>query len=129
MLQRFIASVLFIAAGASNLAAQGLGQQGQGQPAIMKQEQLTVRVTGDDDQPAPPHLTVQLLSISGSSVDIRTTDGTGTVRFERLVPARYKVRVSGDGILTAEIDDIDMTDSGANLTQYVRVHRTAGNVD
>ena len=129
MLQRFIASVLFIAAGASNLVAQGLGQQGQGQPAIMKQEQLTVRVTGDDDQPAPPRLTVQLLSISGSSVDIRTTDGTGTVRFERLVPAKYKVRVSGDGILTADLDDIDMTDSGANLTQYVRVHRTAGNVD
>src|SRR2546430_12216490 len=91
MFQRILTCFRLAAACAPNLLAQGLGQQGQGQPAIMKQEQLTVRVTGDDDQPAPPHLTVQLLSISGSSVDIRTTDGTGTVRFERLAPARYKV--------------------------------------
>jgi Tfp pilus assembly protein PilF len=71
----------------------------------------------------PPNVRVELLSIFGSSVEIGATDTSGIVRFTRLTPAKYKVRVTGDGIVTTESGDIDMTDSGPSVTEFVRVKR------
>ncbi len=124
MLQRIFTCFLLAAACAPNLLAQGQSQgQSPGQPQIMTQEQLTVRVAFEDDTPVPPNLSVELLSIYGSSVDIRATDASGTVRFTRLAPAKYKVRITGAGIVTTESGEIDMTDSGPNVTEYVHVRR------
>lgn len=43
--------------------------------------------------------------------------------FSRLEPAKYKLRVSGDGVITTESGVLDMTDSGPNLTEHVRMRR------
>jgi hypothetical protein len=48
----------------------------------------------------------------------------GTCRFRRLTPAKYKVRISGPGVVTAESGEIDMTDSGPSITESVRVQRS-----
>jgi len=120
MLQRVSTCFLLAAACAPNLLAQG---QSQGQPQIMTQEQLTIRVAFEDDRPVPPNLRVELLSIYGSSVDIRTTDTSGTAHFTGLTPAKYRVRVTGAGIVTTESGEIDMTSSGPSVTEYVRVRR------
>jgi Tfp pilus assembly protein PilF len=89
----------------------------------MTQEQLTVRVAFEDDRPVPPDLRVELLSIYGSTVDIRATDVSGTVRFTRLTPAKYRVRITGAGIITTESGEIDMTASGPEVTEYMHVRR------
>jgi Tfp pilus assembly protein PilF len=122
MLQRVFVYLLLAAACAPNLLAQGPGQgQSQGPPQIITQSQLTVRVAFEDGSAAPPNLRVELLSIYGSSVDIRSTDTSGTVSFTRLAPAKYKVRITGAGIVTTESDEIDMTASGPSVTEHVRV--------
>src|SRR5262249_33590248 len=101
------------------------GRQLQGQnpspPQITTQEQLTVRVSFEDDHPVRPGIRVQLLSIYGSSIDIRATDSSGTVTFIGLAPAKYKARVLGDGVVPTESDEIDLTDSGPHMTEFVRV--------
>lgn len=89
------------------------------------EEQLTVRVTYDDDRAAPANLRVELMSAYGGSIQTRTTDGFGSVIFGRLQPAKYKLRVSGDGVVTTETGEVDMTASGPNITEYVRVRRVA----
>src|SRR2546430_184155 len=122
MLQRVFTCVLLAAACAPQVLAQG-------QPRIATEEQLTVRVTFEDDRRAPPDVRVELLSIYGSSVDIRATDDSGTVRFTHVTPAKYKVRISGAGIVTTESGEIDMTASGPNLTEYVRVRRDPSSRD
>src|SRR5215813_9550117 len=103
------------------------GRQLQGQnpspPQITTQEELTVRVSFEDDHPVPPGIRVQLLSIYGSSIDIRATDSSGTVTFIGLAPAKYKARVLGDGVVPTESDEIDLTDSGPHMTEFVRVKR------
>jgi Tfp pilus assembly protein PilF len=109
MLRRFFTCIVLITTGVA--------------PVLAQEEQLTVRVTYDDDRPAPANLRVELLVIQGSNVETRTTDGFGSVFFTRLQPAKYKLRVSGDGVVTTEIAEVDMTGSGPNLTQYVRVRR------
>ena len=118
MLQRFFTGVLLIAACAVQLRAQAPSP-----PQIMTQEQLTVRIAFEDDRPVPPNLRVELLSIYGSSVEIGATDTSGTVRFTRLSPATYKVRITGDGIVTTESGEIDMTNSGPSVTEFVHVRR------
>src|SRR5437016_2966792 len=118
MLQRLFTCVLLAAACAPQLLAQG-------QPRIATEGQLTVRVVFENDRPASPDLRVELLSVYGSSVDSRATDTSGTVRFSRLTPAKYKLRVSGAGIVTTESGEIDMTSSGPNVTEYVHVRRDA----
>jgi tetratricopeptide (TPR) repeat protein len=95
--------------------------QGQAAP----EEQLTVRVTYEDDRPATANLRVELLSAYGSSVAIRTTDGYGSVVFTHLQPAKYRLRVSGEGVVTTEGGELDMGSSGPNVTQYVRVRKVA----
>ncbi len=98
-------------------------------PQIVTQEQLTIRVSFEDDRPVPPNIRVELLSIFGSSVEIGATDTSGTVRFTHLTPAKYKVRVTGDGIVTTESGDIDLSDSGPSVTEFVRVRRTQPTMD
>jgi Tfp pilus assembly protein PilF len=120
MLQRVFACILLAAACASNLLAHG---QSLGQPQIITQQQLTVRVTFEDDRSVPPNFRVELLSAYGSSVDSRETDTSGTVRFSRLDPAKYKLRITGTGIVTTDSREIDLTTSGPNVTEYVRVRR------
>ncbi len=120
MLQRVFACFVLAAACTPNLLAQA---QAPGAPQITTQQQLTARVTFEDDRPVPPNVRVELLSAYGSSVDSRVTDTSGTVRFSRLDPAKYKLRVSGTGIVTTESREIDMTTSGPNVTEYVRVRR------
>ena len=115
MLQRVFICFL-LATCAPNLLAQG-------QPQIVTEQQLTVRAVFEDDRPVPPDLRVEVLSIYGSTVDIRATDVSGTVRFTRLSPAKYRVRITGAGIVTTESGEIDMTASEPNLTEYVRVRR------
>src|ERR1700746_609666 len=78
--------------------------QGQAAP----EEQLTVRVTYEDDRPATANFRVELLSAYGSSVAIRTTDGYGSVVFTHLQPAKYRLRVSGEGVVTTEGGELDM---------------------
>jgi Tfp pilus assembly protein PilF len=113
MLRRFFFCVLLTASCTTTVLAQA-----------NPEEQLTVRVTyDDDDRTALANLRVELLSIYGSSIETRTTDGLGAVVFSRLRPAKYKLRVSGDGVITTETGELDMSDSGPNLTEYVRVHR------
>src|ERR1700737_1771808 len=118
MLQRVFTCFLLAAACAPSLLAQGQSQ-GQG----MTQEQLMVRVAFEDGRPVPPDLRVELLSIYGSTVDIRATDVSGTVRFTRLTPAKYRVRITGAGIITTESGEIDMTASGPEVTEYMHVRR------
>jgi Tfp pilus assembly protein PilF len=40
-----------------------------------------------------------------------------------LTPAKYRVRITGAGIVTTESGEIDMTASGPSVTEYVRVRR------
>ena len=115
MLGRLLTCVLLII---TSHAAQVFAQ-------AVPEEQLTVRVTYDDDRTAPANLRVELMSAYGGSIQTRTTDGFGSVIFSRLQPAKYKVRVSGDGVVTTETGELDMTESGPNVTEYVRVRRVA----
>jgi tetratricopeptide (TPR) repeat protein len=126
MLQRFFIGILLIliAARAAQLRAQAPSA-----PQIMTQEQLTIRIAFEDDRPVPPNLRVELLSIYGSSVEIGATDTSGTVRFTRLTPAKYKVRITGDGVVTTESSEIDMTDSGPSVTEFVHVRRVPVTTD
>ena len=117
MLQRVFICFL-LATCAPNL----LGQS-PAQPQIVKEQQLTVRAIFEDDRSVPPDLRVELLSISGSMVDIRATDISGTVRFTHLSSAIYRVRISGSGVITTESGEIDMTGSEPNLTEQVRVRK------
>lgn len=87
------------------------------------EEQLTIRVTYKDDRRVSSNLRVELISAFGSIIDTRMTDGFGTVVFAHLTPAKYKVRVSGDGVESTESAILDLTDSGPNVTEYVAVKR------
>lgn len=89
------------------------------------EEQMTVRVVYDDDHAASANLRVELLSTYGSSIETRVTDGFGSVVFSHLRPAKYKLRVSGMGVVTAETGELDLTESGPNSTEYVSIHRVA----
>ena len=116
MLRRLFVCIFSITSCFAHVLA---AQAGQAVP----EEQLTVRVSYDDDRPAPANLRVELLSAYGGTIGMRTTDGFGSVIFERLQPAKYKLRVSGDGVVTTETGELDMSESGPNVTEYVRVHR------
>jgi len=111
---RFLRSVLLVATCTAPL----LGQ-------AVPEEQLNVRVTYEDDRKASANLRVELLSVYGSSIMTRTTDGFGSVIFARLRPAKYKLRISGVGVVTTETGDLDLTDSGPNSTIYVSVKKAA----
>jgi Tfp pilus assembly protein PilF len=124
MLHRFCAGILLTGMGTGSLRAQPPSP-----PQLMTQEQLTVRISFEDDRPAPPNVRVELLSISGSTVEIGATDTSGTARFTRLTPAKYKLRITGDGIVTTESAEIDMTDSGPSITEFVRVQREPQRID
>ncbi len=115
MLRRFFICTVLIASGAIQIVAQA--------SQAVPEEQLTVRVTYGDDRAAPANLRVELLSAYGGTIGMRTTDGFGSVIFDRLQPAKYKLRISGDGVVTTETGEIDMTTSGPNATEYVRVQR------
>jgi tetratricopeptide (TPR) repeat protein len=112
---RALISILMIVGCTASL----FGQGGQPNP----EEQMTVRVTYNDDRTASANLRVELLSAYGSSIDTRTTDGFGSVVFTHLRPAKYKLRVSGDGVITTETGELDLTESGPNSTEYVSVRR------
>jgi Tfp pilus assembly protein PilF len=112
MLRRFFNAVLL-------MATCGAPLFGQANP----EEQMTVRVVYDDDRAASANLRVELLSTYGSSIETRVTDGFGSVIFSHLRPAKYKLRVSGMGVVTAETGELDLTESGPNSTEYVSVHR------
>src|SRR5258708_569348 len=111
---RFLRSVLLVATCAAPLF-------GQANP----EEQLNVRVIYENDRTVPANLRVELLSAYGSSIATRTTDGFGSVIFARLRPAKYKVRVSGVGVVTTETGELDLSDSGPNSTIYVSVKKEA----
>ena len=111
---RFLRSVLLVATCTAPLL-------GQANP----EEQLNVRVTYEDDRTASANLRVELLSVYGSSIETRTTDGFGSVIFARLRPAKYKLRVSGVGVVTTDTGELDLTDSGPNSTKYVSVKKAA----
>jgi Tfp pilus assembly protein PilF len=111
---RFLRSVLLVATCAAPLF-------GQANP----EEQLNVRVIYENDRTVPANLRVELLSVYGSSIATRTTDGLGSVIFARLQPAKYKVRVSGIGVVTTETGELDLSDSGPNSTIYVSVKKEA----
>src|SRR5260370_4364370 len=111
---RFLRSVLLVAVCAAPLF-------GQANP----EEQLNVRVIYENDRTVPANLRVELLSVYGSSIATRTTDGFGSVIFARLRPAKYKVRVSGVGVVTTETGELDLSDSGPNSTIYVSVKKEA----
>jgi tetratricopeptide (TPR) repeat protein len=87
------------------------------------QEQLTVRVSYEDDRRASANLRVELLSTYGSSIETRVTDGFGSVIFSRLQPAKYRLKISGMDIVTTETNEIDLTQSGPNATEYVSVKK------
>src|ERR1043166_5412735 len=106
MLRRLLACILLISTG---YAAQVFAQ-------AVPEEQLTVRVTYDDDRAVPANLRVELMSAYGGTIQTRTTDGFGSVIFGRLQPAKYKLRVSGEGVVTTETGELDMTESGPNVT-------------
>ena len=80
-MRRFLRSILLVATCTIPLF-------GQANP----EETLNVRVTYENDRAAPANLRVELLSVYGSSISTRTTDGFGSVIFERLRPAKYKHR-------------------------------------
>jgi len=111
---RFLRSVLLVATCTAPLL-------GQANP----EEQLNVRVIYENDRTVPANLRVELLSVYGSSIATRTTDGFGSVIFARLRPAKYKVRVSGVGVVTTETGELDLSDSGPNSTIYVSVKKEA----
>ena len=113
-MRRFLRSVLLVATCTAPLL-------GQANP----EEQLNVRVVYENDRTVPANLRVELLSVYGSSIATRTTDGFGSVIFARLRPAKYKVRVSGVGVVTTETGELDLSDSGPNSTIYVSVKKEA----
>jgi len=96
---------------------------GQTASQAVPQEQLTVRVSYEDDRRASANLRVELLSTYGSSIETRVTDGFGSVIFSRLQPAKYKLKISGVDIVTIETNEIDLTQSGPNATEYVTVKK------
>ncbi len=120
MIQRCFTGVFLIAIA----ACAALQAQAPPSVQITKLEQLTVRVVFEDDTPVPADIHVQLLSVSGSGVDNRATDISGMVQFTELTPGTYKVRISGPGIVTTESGEIDLADSGPNVTEQFRVRRT-----
>ncbi len=113
-MRRFLRSVLLVTTCAAPLF-------GQANP----EEQLNVRVIYENDRTVPANLRVELLSVYGSSIATRTTDGFGSVILARLRPAKYKVRVSGVGVVTTETGELDLSDSGPNSTIYVSVKKEA----
>src|SRR5512142_1164398 len=116
MASRFLSAVLIIAFSALTALAQA--------PAtIAKEYQLTVRVTYENDRSAPQNLSVQLVNAMGGIVQTQMTDSVGMVTFRGVEPARYKLRVSGEGVASTESGVIDLADAGPNTTQYVRVRR------
>jgi Tfp pilus assembly protein PilF len=124
MRQRVLIRVLLFTACAVQLRAQTPPS-----PQIVKQEELAVRITFENERPVPPNIRVELLSIYGSTVQIGATDNSGMVRFTGLNPAKYKLRIAGDQIVTTETGEIDMTDSGPRITQSVQVRRGLSTTD
>lgn len=116
MLRRLFVCIFLMAGCLAQVLAQSASQ-------AVPEAQLTVRVTYEDDHPVPANFRVELLSAYGGTAGVRTTDGYGSVIFTRLQPAKYKLRVSGDGVVTTETDEVDLTQSGPNVTRYVPVRR------
>src|SRR5215831_5294496 len=123
-MQRVFIGILLIVAWAIELRAQTPPA-----PNIVKQEELSVRVTYENDRPVGPNVRVELLSAYGGTVQIGTTDTSGMVHFNALNPARYKLRIAGEGIVTLETGEIDMTDSGPRVNQTVQVRRVVAAAD
>src|SRR5882724_2742167 len=80
-------------------------------PNIVKQVELSVRVTYENERSVGPNIRVELLGAYGGTVQFGTTDTSGMVHFTRLDPGRYKLRITGDGIVTMTTADIDMSES------------------
>src|SRR5258708_5348877 len=85
MLLRFAFIILLVVGCIARLCAQA------------GQEQITVHVTYEDDRTTPANLRVELLSAFGSIIETTITDGVGAVVFRHLQPAKYKLRVTGEG--------------------------------
>src|SRR5437016_3589633 len=117
-MQRFFIGVLLIAACATEL-----GAQTPPAPNIVKQVELSVRVTYENDRPVGPNIRVELLSAYGGVVQFGTTDTSGMVHFTRLEPAKYKLRITGEGIVTTATGEIDMAESGPRVNFPVQVRR------
>jgi len=120
MIQRIITVLLVLIAAGTCAWAQGAPSE------IGKQIHITVRVTYDNDRGLPANLNVTLKSTFGSTIEMRTTDGYGTVSFERVTPGKYILVVNGFGIQTTEAGVIDLTDSQPNANQYIQVHKLGG---
>lgn len=94
--------------------------------SIDKNMEITVKVRYDNDRNSPANLSVQLVQALGGTVDMRSTDGTGTATFTNIAPAKYKLVVSGVGIDKVESPVFDLTGGGPHDTEYVTVHNNAG---
>src|SRR5258708_2194215 len=119
-----IIGALLIAACAFVLSAQTPGA-----PTIVKQVELSVRVTYENERPVGPNVRVELLGAYGGTVQFGTTDTSGMVHFTRLEPGRYKLRITGDGIVTLTTGDIDMSESGPRVNYPVQVRQAVPAAD
>jgi hypothetical protein len=84
-----VLAVLLVVALARGSPVQVDAQRPAGQPVI--------GVAVDPTGAVLPNAQVSLTPLSGAATQSTTTDGTGTFRFERVVPGRYEVRVTFEG--------------------------------
>lgn len=94
--------------------------------SISQGMEITVKVRYDNDRNSPANLSVQVVQEFGGTVDMRSTDGTGTATFRNISPGKYKFVVAGAGINKVETAVADLTDGGPHYTQYISVHKNDG---
>jgi Tfp pilus assembly protein PilF len=123
-MRRFLIGALLIAAWPFVLSAQTPGA-----PNIVKQVELSVRVTYGNEHPVGPNFQVELLGAYGGTVQFATTDTSGMVHFTRLDPGKYKLRISGGGIVTLTTGDIDLSESGPRVNYPVQVQQAVPTAD
>lgn len=114
---------VFLLAAVCSITVQA--QLGGPPSAIAKEEELDVRVTFENGRPVGPNVRVELLGAYGGTVQFAMTDTSSMVRFTRLDPAKYKLRVGGNGIETTVSGEIDMTDSGPRVNYPMQVKASA----
>src|SRR5579864_1178600 len=87
---------------------------------------IRVHVSYQQNHQAAASVVVELLSTNGGVVDMRTTDGNGSVTFEKVTSGRYRVRVSSGDIETTTSDLIEAGGSigGPYVTENLSVRLT-----
>jgi Tfp pilus assembly protein PilF len=126
MIRRRVFVFAFVFAAVLALLSPSFAQRTRGNattPSINtnRTSDLTIRVTYPNDRPADKGLEVSLMAPHGGIVQEAFTDDMGSAQFRGIPPGRYRLRITGLTIETAELATFEINNLETVHYEYVHV--------